>query len=127
MLTHPMLVAATIALTSLLSLATGAAAATVTTPPILIPSGYVLWCALTNVGSRPLENLAVERVRLDGTVSSTTTTASLAPGATAASGGTVASTFGHCRVEGVSRRKVNLTACVQAASGSPCASITTSD
>lgn len=133
--THPMAIrgmragaaAAAIALTSLLSLPSAAAGATVTTPALIVPTGHIFWCMLTNLGSRPLENIAIERVNVAGNATSGSSAASLAPGAILAGGGTFSGTVGYCRVSGVSSRKVNLTACVQATTTSPCASLTTSD
>jgi hypothetical protein len=110
-------------LASLVLLASPAAAATLFTPPVLLPTGWLVWCTVTNIGTKALENVVVERVNHFGVVSGTSSAASLAPGATIGGGGTAASDFYRCQAPNLSKSKAIVTVCVQQNASAPCSPI----
>jgi len=113
--------AATVA--ALMLVASPAAATTLFTPPVFLPAGWIVWCSVTNLGTKPLENVLVERVNTFGAASLSGSALSLAPGATLASGGSAAAGFYHCQAPNLSRSKAIVTVCVQQTTSTPCSPV----
>ena len=98
------------------------AAATLTTPPVYLPNDTTLMtCVLTNLSTKPLENITIEKIDQNGMVVASST-GTIQPGATGggSAGGTNLVGWDYCRVDGVSKSKAILEACVQTSFGSLC-------
>ena len=112
-----------IASASLILLVSPAAAATVTTPPVFVPStSWSLYCTWTNISTQPLEGVVHQIVNPNGAVIGSSSPSPIAPGKTFAQSvsGTSVVGFFHCRATNVSKSRVILTACVRPNSGGPC-------
>jgi hypothetical protein len=93
------------------------AAASTSTPPLLVNTGSGIICAVTNVGNKPIE-VFHQIVNSNGVVADEGTPTTIAPGAIYNSGGIVAPAIigpVYCRVPGFTSRKVRVTTCLMTA------------
>ena len=111
-----------IALGIVASSAQPSVAATLTTPPVFIPNNTTLiTCVLTNIGTKPLENVNIQTFNQSGTLLGGSG-GTIQPGATTATSGVGTNVVGwdYCRADGVSKSKAILEACVQTTAGALC-------
>jgi hypothetical protein len=120
---RPRRIVGLIAAASLTLVVSPAAAATVATPPVLVPStSWSLVCTWTNIGTKPLEGVVNRIVDPAGAVIGSSNPSPIAPGQTFSQSvsGTNVVGFFHCSATNVPKSKVILTACVRLNSGGPC-------